>query len=113
MDGLWATKPPRKSSSPREIWRGARATRCARSASMKKRIRLLQRVSDEFQAAMEVFHECESCKEDWIHRRCASCEVMARESLPVTVRMIWLSEPEPKAAEKPDAPPRTPGPIIG
>jgi DNA-binding transcriptional MerR regulator len=82
----------------------------AQIAKMQERIRLLQRVSDDFQAAMEVFHECKSCKEDWIHRRCSSCEVMARATLPSTVRMIWLSDP---ALDKDDPPPRSPGPILG
>jgi DNA-binding transcriptional MerR regulator len=61
-------------------------------ARMEEQVALLQRVRDEFRAAMAVFHECASCKDVWIRRRCASCEVMARESLSPSVRMIWLTD---------------------
>ena len=67
---------------------------------MQDQITLLSRLRDDFQAAMSVFHECESCKEEWMRRRCGSCEVMAREALPANVRMLWLDECEGHACAK-------------
>lgn len=77
-------------------------------ARLQNQIDLLVRLRDEFQAAMQVFHECNTCKEDWMQRRCSTCEVMAREALPPSIRMIWLGEPPPGAAPSP----RCPGPIV-
>lgn len=74
---------------------------------MHEQITLLSRLRDEFQAAMKVFDDCGSCKEEWIRRRCSSCEVMSRESLPPNVRMLWLDE-TPAA----DPAPRAPGPVV-
>lgn len=79
---------------------------------MQDQITLLTRLRDDFQSAMDVFHECESCKEEWIRRRCSSCQVMAREALPSNVRMLWLDEP---GEESTDSAPqlRALGPVVG
>jgi DNA-binding transcriptional MerR regulator len=77
---------------------------------MQEQIELLQRLRDEFQAAMTVFSECERCKEDWIHRRCQACDVMACETLPAHVRIMWLNqaaEEETPATPESDAPARS------
>jgi MerR family Zn(II)-responsive transcriptional regulator of zntA len=77
---------------------------------MQEQIELLQRLRDEFQAAMKVFSECEQCKEDWMHRRCEACEVMACETLPAHVRIMWLDHPPGERSLVPpgsDAPARS------
>ena len=86
---------------------------------MQDQITLLTRLRDDFQAAMTTFHECASCKEDWMRRRCSSCDVMAREALPPTVRTLWLEEnasaeavDDQQPRERPAAPNRPVGPVI-
>lgn len=82
----------------------------AQIGRMQEQITLLQRVRDEFLGAMEIFHECRTCKDEWMYRRCASCEVMANEMLPPSVRMIWLSDPS--GDQDAEAGSSSPGPVV-
>jgi DNA-binding transcriptional MerR regulator len=59
---------------------------------LHEQIKLMQRVRDGFEKAVEVFRQCEQCKEDWMHRRCATCDNLAHSELPANVRMLWLDE---------------------
>ena len=82
---------------------------------MQDQISLLSRLRDEFHAAMAVFDDCGRCKEEWIRRRCSSCEVMARDTLPANVRMLWLDEAPPEShseAHSASQSPRPLGPVL-
>jgi DNA-binding transcriptional MerR regulator len=79
---------------------------------MQEQITLFTRLREEFQAAMDTFADCDSCKEDWHRRRCNSCEVMARETLPPNVRMLWLDSEATAANDKPAAPQKAVGPLV-
>ena len=63
----------------------------AQTASMRKKITVLQRLQEDFALASQIFAGCKHCDdEDAFPSRCQLCGVMDKPStLPRTVRVLW------------------------